>query len=100
MNRQFDPRGHRTEDEQVSGIGVYLNMDFGTFDSVTFCSRPDFHQGKGLASNNRRARFWIGVGAASYSHGTTSIQCLHDPAAQLAEIVIDYCDRNLAQDLI
>jgi hypothetical protein len=75
-------------------------MDFGAFEHVTFCSRRDFHHGKGLAAIKSSARFWIGVGTDSHSHGTTSIQCLHDPAAQLAEIVIDYCDRNLAQDLI
>src|SRR4029453_13560099 len=92
INRQFDPASHGPEDEQVSGIGVYGNMALRAFENITFRSRRDFPHGKGLAAVKSFARFWVRVGTDSHSDGTTSIQCLYDPAAQLAEIIISYHD--------
>jgi hypothetical protein len=75
-------------------------MDFGAFEHVALCPWRDFHHGEGVAAVQSRARFWVGVGTNRHPHNATGIECLHDPATQLAEVIIDYYDGNIAQNLV
>src|SRR5678810_7312 len=75
-------------------------MDFCAFEHVPLCSWRDFNDSKRLALVKSCTRFRVRVSTDGDFHCITCIQCLHDPATQLAEIVVDYCNRNLSQDLI
>jgi hypothetical protein len=60
----------------------------------------DADHGEGLAAIHRRARLGQRLGADRDLDRAARIQGLHDAAAELAQIVVDHRDRDLAQDLV
>ena len=100
IDRDPNAAGNRSKDEQVGGIGIDRNVDRRTLEHVPLGPRRDSDHGKGLAAVERRASLRIGVCANRYAHSAARIQRFYDPAAQLAEIIADHGDRDLAQDLV
>ena len=60
----------------------------------------DADHGEGLAAVERRARLGERIGAHRHFDRPARVQGLDDAAAQLAQVVVDDRDRDLAQDLV
>ena len=75
-------------------------MDGGALEHVALGPGRDADHGEGLAAVERRVRLRQRVGADRHFDGAARVQRLHDASAQLAEVVVDDRDRDLAQDLV
>jgi hypothetical protein len=60
----------------------------------------NFDGGKGLPAIDRDVRLGKGAGANCNVQCAARIQRLDDPAAEIAEIIVDDCDGKLAKDLV
>ncbi len=75
-------------------------MDGGAFEHVALGPGRDLDHGEGIAAVERLAPFGERRGLHGHPDGAARIQGLHDIAAELAQVVVDDCDRDLAQDLV
>ena len=99
-DRDRDATAHRSEQEKVGGVGIDRKVHGGALEHVALRLGRDTDHGEGLAAVERRARLCERVGADCYLHCAARVQGLHDAAAQLAQVVVDDRDRDLAQNLV
>ncbi len=98
-DRGRDPVGGRPEDEEISGVGVDRNVHRQALEHVALRVGRNADHSEGLAAVERGLRLGDGIGAHHHADGAAGVQGLHDAAAELAQVVVDHGDRNLAQDL-
>ena len=75
-------------------------MSGDALEHVSLDACRNFDGGKSLATIDGGVRLGKGAGANHNAQCATRIKRLDEPAAEIAEIIVDDRDRKLAQDLI
>ena len=99
-----DGRGQATcgrpEYEQVGGVRIDRNVSGDALERVALSACRDFDGGKSLSTIDCGMRLGKRAGANRNAQCSARIERLDDPAAEIAEIIIDDGDGKLAQDLV
>ena len=99
IDRDRDAVARGPEDEQVGGIGVDRNVSRHALEHVALGAGRDADHREGLAAVDRGMCLGERIGPHRHADRAARVQGLHDALAQIAQVVVDDRDRDLAQDL-
>src|SRR5205823_4490070 len=86
--------------EQVGGVRIDRNVSGDALERVALSACRDFDGGKSLSTINCGVRLGKGADANRNAQCAACIERLDDPAAEIAEVIVDDGDGKLAKDLV